>query len=295
MTRCAWCCSILTNEFIKLSSLNSCALADDAAAARRQKAITGGTKTACRVGVARRRVIEGHLPSQVTTTAGSIAAPGRRPHSLVVVPAVAPVVVVVARARARSSRVVVAKGDVGIAGRTERGRLCILQVPGGRELLDAPAVDGLTREQVSPRIERDRVQEDEVACHVPGTAEPGEDVVRPRATLDGRAGRRLIERARMIVGPDDLVAAVDLEEEALVVVDGEVEVPSGSGRAEDVLVRAVGATRSHARAGDHRDDPDRLADPVASRVNRAARRVLLVHEDPIACAIAHVQVAVLPD
>src|SRR6266403_3281210 len=160
MTRCAWCCSILTNEFIKLSSLNSCALAGGAAAARRQKAITGGTKTACRVGVARRRVIEGHLPSQVTTTAGSIAAPGRRSHSRVVVPAVAPVVVV-ARARARSSRVVVAKGDVGIAGRTERGRLCILQVPGGRELLDAPAVDGLTREEVSPGIERDGVQEDE--------------------------------------------------------------------------------------------------------------------------------------
>src|SRR5947209_9880416 len=109
-----------------------------------------------------------------TTAAGSGVAAGR------------PVAVLI-------PRVVVLERDVGIAGWTVVFQILLLRVAAAHELLDAPAVDGLTREQVAFGIEGDRVQEDEVPCHVPGTAEPGEDVVRPAAAFDRRAGRRLIE------------------------------------------------------------------------------------------------------
>src|SRR5437868_6581308 len=127
----------------------------------------------------------GSPSSQLSATAGSEVAPGRL-SDLLVVP-VAPAVV-----SARVPRVVVSKRDVGVTGRTERRRLGVVQVAGRLELLDAPAVDGFTGEQVSSRVERDRVQEDEVACHMPGTAEPREDGTRPRAAFDRRAGRFLI-------------------------------------------------------------------------------------------------------
>src|SRR5713101_3132478 len=292
MTRWSSFGSTLTNAFIRLSSLNSCALAVRTAATRTHAAIAEGTNSASGAGIARRFVIGAHLPSQVTTTAGSVVAPGRLSDLLVVPVAVVPALV---------PRVVVAKRHVGVAGRPVRGRLGVAQVSGGLELLDAPAVDGFTREQVSPGIERDRVQEDEVACHVPGTPESGEDGARPRAALDRRAGRRLTgERELAIERPDDLVAPVDLEEEALVLVDGEVEVPRRSGRAEDVLVRAVGSTRGHASPGDHGDDLDGLANGGSAQYPdgwrcRAVRRVLLVDQDSIAGAVAYVQVSVLTD
>src|SRR5881409_2375198 len=95
------------------------------------------------------------------TAAGSGVAPGR------------PVAVLI-------PRVVVLERDVGIAGWTEVFQILVARLAAGHELLDAPAVDGLTRERVPLGIEGDRVQEDEVACHVARTAEPREDVVRPR-------------------------------------------------------------------------------------------------------------------
>src|SRR5438874_381437 len=202
---------------------------------------------------------------------------------------------------ARGPGVVVLESDVGIAGWTVVGQLPRVQLATRPELLDAPAIDRLAREEIALGVERDRVEEDEVACHVAGAAEAGEDRARPRAALHQCAGRTLIgKRERVVELPDDLVAAVDLEDEGLILVDGEIEVPSRSGRGEYVLVRAVGFTLGHARAGDHGDDLDRLADGRIAgdpdgRRGGAVRRVLLVHQDPIAGAVADVQVSVVTD
>src|SRR5258708_32131202 len=176
MTRWASRGSTLTNAFIKLSSLTSCGLAG--------RSVATGTQSAVAIL---------HLE--------------RRPRARRSRPPVAVLVVILVR----EPRVVVLEGHVGIAGWTEVFELPPVQLAAGHELLDAPAVDGFTREQVPLGIERDRVEEDEVACHVARTAEPGENRVGPRPALHQRAGGTLIgERERVVDLPDDLVAAADL-------------------------------------------------------------------------------------
>src|SRR6266513_3553199 len=84
-----------------------------------------------------------------------------------------------------------------------------------RELLNAPAVDRLAGVEVALRVERDAVQERELACLEPGRAEPGED--------------RAQHAAHDV---HDLVSSVDLEHEILRIVVGEREVPRRARSAE---------------------------------------------------------------
>src|SRR5258705_1017196 len=193
-TRCARPGSNLTNALIKLSSLNSWAAAGTTAARTRHAANAAGTREASGVGVARRPVIEESSPladyncrEHRVDAPGSLERSASRPSSYVL----RCVLVIVAAATASTGgvpRVVVLEGYVRVARGAERRGVRVVQVRHRHELLDAPAVDGLAREQVPLGVERDGVQEREVAGHVARHAEPREDVVRPGAALDGAAG-----------------------------------------------------------------------------------------------------------
>src|SRR6185436_15801887 len=134
------------------------------------------------------------------------------------------------------------------------------------ELLHAAPVDRLTGVQVALGVDGDGMEEGEVARVVTRHAEPGEDVLGPGAALHGGAGRRLPrERQLPVEGPDDLVAAVDLEHEALLAVERELDVPGRARRAERHGRLAIGLAGGDAGSGDDGDYLERLAHRRGSR------------------------------
>src|SRR5713101_7748074 len=291
-TRCASRASILTNPLIRLSSANSCACAGCTS----QSATAAGRSSARAVWVPRRLVIQDLLPSRWSDGREHR---GSRPFIAGLLLSIASIVIISIATAAREPRIVARKRDVGVPGRTERRQPGFLQIAGKREPLHAPATDRLTREEVAPGVDGDRVQEREVAGQVSGTAEAGEDAARPGAALHRRTGRRLIgKRERAVERPHDLLAAAGLEKEALIPVGREIEVPSGAGRVESDGWLAVCFARGHARAGNHGDDLLGLThrrdarDPDRRRA-RAVRRVPVEHLDPVVGAIAHVEVPVV--
>src|SRR5260370_42689316 len=127
-----------------------------------------------------------------------MVAPGR-PPSLSVVAVVVPAL--------REPRIVMRATLVGV------GRAGLAD---GHELLHAPAADGLAGEQVVLGVDGHRVQEGEVTGHVAGATEADEDRV-GIATQSGPA----------VQLPENFVPAVHVEEEGLVLVRRQVDVPCG--------------------------------------------------------------------
>src|SRR5713101_5286706 len=127
----------------------------------------------------------------------------------------------------------------------------------GHEFLNATTADRFAQEHVALRIEHNRVQEGELACVMPGSAESRED--RPGGTVEG---------------PKNLVSTIDVEHEGLLSILRERDVPR---RSSGILPPPRHDV----------DDSQRLAHAIG-RLPCTVGWVFLEHLDAIAAAIAGV-------